>query len=159
MCRRIYGPYLVEKGTSFSLLPTHLISHHLIFIYLDISSINYRDMNSRKEQSLFQLSRKFWIKFRAIHWLMFLTTWWKGHSGLLISVESMSNKDYFLYLWISANHSLERCYSAGLTPCICLFLRGQTIRFVPWDRFYERGKPKDEIICNLSLGIVIHQYH
>jgi hypothetical protein len=41
------------------IIPTHLISHHLIFIHLDMSSINYRDMNSRKGQSLFQLSQKF----------------------------------------------------------------------------------------------------
>jgi hypothetical protein len=64
-------------------------------IYLHMSSINYRDMNSRKEQSLFRLSQKFWAKFRPIHWLTFLTTGWEGYSDLLISVESMSNQDYF----------------------------------------------------------------
>jgi hypothetical protein len=58
--------------------PTHLISHHLIFIDLDMSSINYRDMNSRKERSLFRRSQKIWLKFRPIHWLIFLKTGWKG---------------------------------------------------------------------------------
>jgi hypothetical protein len=47
------------RWTEHLILPIHLISHHLIFIYLDMSSINYRDTNSRKEQSLFRLSQNF----------------------------------------------------------------------------------------------------
>jgi hypothetical protein len=77
------------------ILLTDLISHHLIFIYLGMSSINDRDMNSRKDQGLFRLCHKFWINFRPIHWLMLLTTGWEGYSGVLISVESVSTKDYF----------------------------------------------------------------
>jgi hypothetical protein len=52
-----------------------------------------------------------WITFRLIHWLVVLTTEWEGYSDVLRSVESMSNEDYFLSLWISANHSLWPCYS------------------------------------------------
>jgi hypothetical protein len=55
----------------YIILLTHLIWHHLTFIYLDMSSISYRDMNSRKDESLFWLSKKFWIKFRPIYWLVF----------------------------------------------------------------------------------------
>jgi hypothetical protein len=50
--------------------------------------------------------------------LMFLATGWEGHSDVFILVESMSNKNHFLYLWIYANHSLWRCYSPGWTPCM-----------------------------------------
>jgi hypothetical protein len=62
------GPHAVKCVTEYMdhnslkkefILPTHPISHHLIFIYLDMSNINYRDMNSRKERSLFGLSQKF----------------------------------------------------------------------------------------------------
>jgi hypothetical protein len=84
---------------------------------LDLSSMNYRDMNSRKERSLFRLSHKFWIKFRPMHWLMFrgldekvTTMYW--YQWIVCRI-----KIIFLYLWIPANHSLWQCYSPGWAPC------------------------------------------
>jgi hypothetical protein len=87
--------WTITHWKEYLILLIHLISYHLIFIYLDILSINYRDMNSRKEQGLFRISRKFWIKFLPIHCLMLLTTGWEGYSDVLMSVEGMLNKDYF----------------------------------------------------------------
>jgi hypothetical protein len=77
--------WTISHGKEHLILPTYLISPHLIFISLDMSGINYRDMNSQKEQSLFRLSHKFWIKFRPVHWLMFWMTGWEGDSDVLIS--------------------------------------------------------------------------
>jgi hypothetical protein len=40
-------------------LPIHLIWHHLIFTYLDVLGIDYRDMNSQKEPTCFGCLRNF----------------------------------------------------------------------------------------------------
>jgi hypothetical protein len=47
---------------------------------------------------------------------MLLTTGWEGHSDVLTWVESVLDKDSFLYLWISVSHSLWRCYSSRWAP-------------------------------------------
>jgi hypothetical protein len=88
---------------------------------LDMSSINYRDMNSRKGQSLFQLSQKFWIKFRPIHRLMVLTNEWEGYISVLISVESTSNKDYLCrFMDFRESLTLAMLQSGLNTLYICL---------------------------------------
>jgi hypothetical protein len=109
--------WIITRCKEHLILPSHLISRHLIFIYLDMSSINYKDMNSRKEEAClgdlrnFELNSDLYIDWCFWQLIEKVTAMYSYHWRICwITI-------FLLYLWISANHSFWGCYSPGWTAC------------------------------------------